>query len=281
MDYKWCVCDMDGTLLNSEGLISKENELALKNLEKKGVEIIIASGRTDLMMKSFIRQLKLRGHIICCNGGLVKKIETGEVVYSKAIDKDTADVIIKYCFENSVNFLVYTENRVYSNINNPRAKHFEDLNEKLPHDLHTPIEYIEYDYKYIFAEIDVFKILIVEKDEKRKDFYAHHFSEFTNLAVVSSAEGLLDICASNISKGSALKALSKKLSVNLDQVIAFGDNYNDLDMFEIVGLPIAMENAVQEIKSAAKFITCSNDKSGVAYAIYNIILKYHTNIVEI
>ncbi len=56
-NYKWCVCDMDGTLLNSKDLISEENEAALKKLQQNGVEVIIASGRVDLMVKPFIKQL--------------------------------------------------------------------------------------------------------------------------------------------------------------------------------------------------------------------------------
>lgn len=79
MKFKWCICDMDGTLLNSDGLISIENERALKKLQEIGIEVIIASGRTDLMMKSYIKQLKLKGHIICCNGGLVKKLKQGKL----------------------------------------------------------------------------------------------------------------------------------------------------------------------------------------------------------
>jgi HAD superfamily hydrolase (TIGR01484 family) len=74
MEIKWCVCDMDGTLLDSKGLISAKNQEALKKLQDKGVEIIIASGRTDLMMKQYINQLNINGHIICCNGAIIKNI---------------------------------------------------------------------------------------------------------------------------------------------------------------------------------------------------------------
>lgn len=96
LKYKWCICDMDGTLLNSKEIISKENESALKKLQQNGVEVIIASGRIDLLMKSFIKQLNLEGNIICCNGGLIKNITTGEIVYSKTIDKNIVKEIILY-----------------------------------------------------------------------------------------------------------------------------------------------------------------------------------------
>ncbi len=272
IDYKWCVCDMDGTLLNSDGIISNENEIALKRLREKGVEIIIASGRTDLMLKSIIKQLDLKDHIICCNGAVIKNIKTGEVVYEKSIDNETVTKILNYCFVNSVNFLVYTKEIVYSNKNNPHAKRYIELNENLPTELNIPIEFMQYDNSK-FDDLDVFKILIIEKSEDKLHYHVQHFLSYNNLSVVSSASGLLDIMATNISKGNAIKALSEKLDVDLNKVIAFGDNYNDIEMFQAVGFPVAMGNSIEEIKSAAKYITTSNDESGVAYAIENIFLR--------
>nr|WP_312579528.1 Cof-type HAD-IIB family hydrolase [Sedimentibacter sp.] len=274
MNYKLCVCDMDGTLLNSAGLISIENEIALKKLQEMGIEVIIASGRTDLMMKSYIKQLELKGHIICCNGGLVKKIETGDVVYKSPIDNETAKKVIKYCFENTVNFLVYTIDMVYSNKENKRARFYENLNLSMSQEFHIPIEYMEYDDINRLLNKDIFKVLIIEKDDERKNLIAKHFSEEPNLAVVTSAKGLLDIMASGVSKGNAIKKISEELKINLKQVIAFGDNYNDLEMFDAVGFPVAMENAVEDIKAHSKFITRSNDAAGVAYAIENLIFKH-------
>mgnify|MGYP001278402641 CR=1 FL=1 len=272
-NYKWCVCDMDGTLLNSKGIISQENINALKRLTEKGVEVIIASGRTDLMMKHYIKQLGLKGHIICCNGSLIKNIGTQEILYSKTIDKNTLVETLSYCFKNNVNFLFYAKNMVFSNKNNPRAKKFEEINKTLSDDLQTPIEYIEESIIKNIDSIEVFKILLISEEQKKIKILENHFSKFDNLEVVSSFNGLLDIMASNISKGNALKILSKKLNVELNKVIAFGDNYNDWDMFQCVGMPIAVKNAVDEIKSAAKYITNSNNESGIAYAIDNFILR--------
>ncbi len=274
MEYKLCVCDMDGTLLNSDSLISIENEKALKKLHEIGIEVIIASGRTDLMMKSYIKQLELKGHIICCNGGLVKKIETGEVVYKKPIDKETVEKVIKYCFENAVNFLVYTIDMVYSNKENKRARFYENLNLSISKEFYIPIEYMEYADTDKLLNKDIFKVLIIEEDDERKDSIARHFAEESNLAVVTSAKGLLDIMASGVSKGNAIKKISEELKIDLKQVIAFGDNYNDLEMFEAVGFPVAMENAVEDIKAHSKFITRSNDAAGISYAIENLIFKH-------
>lgn len=273
MNFKWCVCDMDGTLLNSKGLISPENEAALKNLQNQGVEIIIASGRTDLMMKQYINQLNIKGYIICCNGAIVKNIEKNKIVYRKSLNKDTAYYIIDFLFRNNLNFLVYTDDVVFSNKDNTRAKHFEYLNESMPAHLRTPIEYFDLNSIDNIGDREIIKILLVEDDENLIDFVTVYLKQFSNISVVSSAKGLIDIWAQNISKGSAVKVLSEKTGVNLENVIAFGDNYNDVELFEAVGMPIAMGNAVEHIKSIAKFETLTNDDDGIAYAINNYILK--------
>ena len=263
---------MDGTLLNSEGLISKENEIALKRLQGMGVEVIIASGRIDLMVKSFIKQLDLTGPIISCNGGLIRNIKTGEVIYSKLMDKITTKEILNYCINNNVDFLIYTAEMVYSNKNNPKAKAYEVLNKSLSQDLQIPITYIDNSIIEEVDVIDVLKILLVCEKHEEVISLEKHFSKYDSLTVVSSAKGLLDIMAADISKGNALKTLSQKLKVDLDDVIVFGDNYNDMDMFKCAGMPIAMGNSVEDIKLQAKYITKSNNEAGIAFAINNYIL---------
>jgi len=271
LKYKWCVCDMDGTLLNSDDVISKENETALKKLQQNGLEVIIASGRVDLMLKPYIKQLDLKGYVISCNGGLIRDIETREILYSKVMDESIVREIITYCMDYNINFLIYTTNTVLSNENNPRAIKFENLNKVLPKNLQVPIKYIDNRIIENINDINAIKILLVCSDHEQVKSLEKHFSNFDNITALSSMRGLLDIMASNISKGKALKILSEKLDVDLNKVIAFGDNYNDIDMLQCVGMPIAMENSVEELKIQAKYITRSNDESGIAYAINNFI----------
>ena len=273
INYKWCVCDMDGTLLNSNGVISKENEVALKKLKQLGLEVIIATGRVDLMVKSFIKQLDLKGPVISCNGGLVRNTETGEVIYSKIMDKISVKKIITYCINYNVDYIIYAADIVYYNKNNPLGKKYENLNKVLSKDSQLPMKYIDNKIIENINDIDALKILLVCENHEEVTLLQKYFLKYGNLTVVSSAECLLDIMASNISKGNALQILSRKLEVDLSKVIVFGDNYNDMEMFKCSGMPIAMENAVEDIKLRAKYITKSNNESGIAYAINNYILK--------
>ena len=204
MKYKWCVCDMDGTLLNSKGLISEENEAALKTLAENGVEIIIASGRTDLMMKRYIKQLDLNGHIICCNGGLIRNINTNEVIYSKTIESEYVFQILSYCFDKNVDFLFYTEDAIYSNENNPRIKILKKNNKSIR------IELTSEDILKCINEYKVLKILIVNENHDEIREMEKYFSNRYEVEVVSSYKGLLDIMAINITKGECTENFIRK-----------------------------------------------------------------------
>ncbi|WPC43458.1 Cof-type HAD-IIB family hydrolase [Clostridium sp. JS66] len=269
--YKWCVCDMDGTLLNSQSIISDENEEALKKVKSEGMEVIIASGRTDLMLNCFIKQLGLTGPVISSNGGLIRDIKTGKILYSKLIEKSAAEEILSYCCENNIDFLIYSFDKVYSNKGNPLGIKYEKLSKDPFQKMKVPVEYLENAVRSI-KNINVIKILLVCSEHERVIELEKYFSKNKQITAVSSAKGLLDIMAPNVSKGNALKFLAENMDVDLKNVIAFGDNYNDMEMLKCVGMPIAVENAVQDLKSKAKYVTKSNNESGIAYAINKFVL---------
>jgi Cof subfamily protein (haloacid dehalogenase superfamily) len=159
---------------------------------------------------------------------------------------------------------------VYSNGSNYIIDKYEEVNNSVAEDLQIPIKYVDDTIIESIDSIDVLKVLLVCDNHDEVKSLEVNFSKFKDLTVVSSANRLLDIMASNISKGNALKILSDKLRVNLNEVIAFGDNYNDIEMLKCAGMSVAMGNAVQEVKKIAKYITKSNDEDGIAYAINNI-----------
>ncbi len=265
--YKWCVCDMDGTLLDSKKRISEDNLGSLMKLKQKGVSIILASGRLDLMIKTYIKQLELKGDVISCNGGLIRNIETGEIVYSSVIEQDMAKKIIQYAQQKKINYLIYTPDFVYSNQNNPRTLEYENNNLGHAQELQIPLRYVDEERMKNLNTLKILKVLYICDSQKEVEDIQSELSTFQGLEVVSSAEGLLDIMRAGTTKGKALKFLAEQQKVSLEEVIAFGDNYNDIEMLSCVGMPIAMENSVDPVKLAAKFITKSNEESGIAYAI--------------
>lgn len=270
-DYKWVICDLDGTLLNSDSTLSKKNTKAIADLMSNNINVILATGRIDTMAKIYIDKMKIKNPVISCNGGLIRDPVTSEILYIKLIDKDIVNEIIKFSLLNKLNFLIYTSDKVYYSENNPRTSIYYKQNERVREDLKIPLASFKNEV-FDTDNLDVIKILIISENLDLIDRLEQHFKSYRELEVVSSAKGLLDIMSNGSTKGNALKILGKKINIDFEKAVAFGDNYNDISMLELVKLPITMENGEESIKKIAKFITLSNNEAGVAYAIYNKIL---------
>jgi Cof subfamily protein (haloacid dehalogenase superfamily) len=272
-NYEWCVCDLDGTLLDDNNSIQSDNVQALHKLRDQGVKLAFATGRLDLMTKKYIDQIGIETPIISCNGGLIRDSRTGEVIYSKVMDPKTSISFTEYCLENNIDFVVYTYDMVYGTRNNVRMKHYEKLNSNLYKGFEIPLQYIENGVDPLIG-LDILKILIIVNDPSEVlPLQEKLMEKFPHLSIVSSLNTLIDIMAEGVTKGEALKHLAEKYNINLEKTIAFGDNYNDVTMFKEVGTPIAIGNAEEAVKKEAKYVTLTNNECGVSYAIENFILK--------
>ena len=117
----------------------------------------------------------------------------------------------------------------------------------------------------------IMKVLAFDSDLGKIDQVGQELALSPNLAVSSSSRGNLEITHSDAQKGIALSTIAKQLGVDLKHVMALGDNLNDISMLERVGYPVAMDNATQEVKTIAKYMTDSNENSGVGKAVMKFL----------
>lgn len=268
---KWVVCDLDGTLLKSDSTLSTENIEAIKDLMDKDINVILATGRLDLMAKEYINKLNIKCPVISCNGGLIRNPVTEEILFKKLIHNKFSKEIILFCLSNDIDFLIYTPYMVYFSKNNYRINHYILKNETIEKEFRIPLEEFNED-TFVLEGVEIVKILLFSEFQDRIDELALHFSSNLDLEVVSSSKGLLDIMARGVTKGNGLKILKEKINLDFSTSAAFGDNYNDISMLELVSLPITMENGETKVKDICKYISLSNDDNGVAHGIYKKIL---------
>ena len=114
-------------------------------------------------------------------------------------------------------------------------------------------------------------ILAFDSDLGKIDLVGQELAQSPNLAVSSSSRGNLEITHSDAQKGIALSTIAKQLGIDLKDVMALGDNLNDVSMLERVGYSVAMDNAAPEVKTVAKYVTDSNENSGVGKAIMKFL----------
>jgi len=173
------------------------------------------------------------------------------------------------CEEYNYDYLVYTRDAVVSK-DNERLRLFKKIGKSYREEDKAEIIQIE-DADYIKNNYSPNKILIMEKDPAEYLKMQERIKEFKNIESAQSWFGALDISPLGDNKGNAVKKLCEHYNVLPEEVIAFGDNLNDISMIKYAGLGVAMGNAEEKLKIIADYVTDTNDNDGVAKAIYKFI----------
>ena len=164
--YKLIAIDLDGTLLNSYGVISEVDKNALKEAIKKGVKVILTSGRGTMSVKNFANDIGIEGDIICGNGAIVYNLQEDKIIYNQYIDKKKVLQIIKICEENSIYYNVFTEDTILTSSLAYNVLFYNQENVKKPDSKKTNINIIQNIYKYIQEreKEDYLKMCICDKN---------------------------------------------------------------------------------------------------------------------
>ena len=273
MGYKLIVTDMDGTLLGNNHKVTDENKTALQKVIKSGINVTLATGRAFDSAKCNVDFLKEDMPIIACNGSLIRE-QNGNIIYSNKIDTRTClnilDVLDKYDIYYQCN-----------SIDSMLSKKIEGREDRLSVFLGSETEVIVKDdlREEIFKK-DILKFVIIEeKNRGLGDVYKRQILDeirkelrkVQGIKITSSWPNNIEVMNEGVDKGNAVKILAEKMNIDREDIIAFGDNYNDIEMIKFAGLGVAMGNAEELIKQEADYVTDTNQDSGVAKAIYKFL----------
>ncbi|KRM24496.1 sugar-phosphatase [Latilactobacillus graminis] len=266
MSIKLVAVDMDGTLLNENNILSPRTIKVVKAAKKHGVKIVLCTGRPLTGVTPFLKTLGLTeasDYVITFNGALVQNTATGEILvrhtlsHNQYLELETLARQIGSHLHAEDDQFIYTANRNLSPytvsesalVNMPiRFRHVDEID---PDKVFSKVMLI--DEPAILAEA---KMKIPAEFFKRYQF-------------VQSEAYFLEVLNKNAGKGNGLRDLADALNIDQTEVMAIGDQGNDLSMLEYAGFPVAMENAIPELKKIAKVVTKSNreGQDGVAHAI--------------
>lgn len=256
--YKLIVSDLDDTLLNSEKEISEGNLAALQRARENGALIAFSTARSAGAMREYIAAVQ--PDILISNGGALVE-RNGEVLFSRQLSAESARHIIKRCFELSegkCEITIDTDHGYFWN-NKPDCD-FTAAGLQCPDNL----QYSDYtDFNY-----PAYKVTAeVEREEDARKIAA----EIPDCGTLSfRGEIWRRFAHIEATKRNALEHICGKLSIEPKEILAFGDDYNDLEMLELC-TGVAMGNAIPEVKAAAEFVTDTNDNDGVAKFILSAI----------
>lgn len=259
---KLIASDLDGTLLRPGTWLSEATIQGIASLKEKGHAIAIASGRTFDEIIDICKPLSLstyeHAYWIGYNGVEVKKASTGELIHSVRYDWNVVRLVWRHVKQMGMHMHVFTDHAVY-------------LTEGIQQTLRIVQEGLlvqTVDPDRFDTDDPVRKIVVLDSIERCDTLRASLPKTILNATrAFKSADMLVEFVPPLGTKGDALEALAKHLSIDRDRVYAFGDEENDLTMIEYAGFGIAMENAKPVVLNAAKEITSSNKEDGVVQAL--------------
>ncbi|MCC5910266.1 MAG: HAD family phosphatase [Clostridiaceae bacterium] len=274
MRYKLIVLDMDGTLLNSKHEISPKNKKILKEAMNQEVKIAIATGRIFASAKFYAKLVGIKAPIIACNGALIKDYEKEEVIYSNAMKKEDVIAIVELCKKHDLYFKFYDENTFYVEELNSSSLQYQKWN--LQQSKEDKINIVELGDAIDYLQnndVDILKMSIINEDTEKLQDIRKYIEKISTIEINKSWYNNIEIMNKGVSKGKAIEGLRKILQVDEEEIIAFGDNYNDLSMKDYVGAFVSMENGEAYVREKANYITKSNDEDGVAEGIIKYVLS--------
>jgi Cof subfamily protein (haloacid dehalogenase superfamily) len=258
IDYRVIVLDLDGTLLNSKKQISSRNLNAVLNCHKSGKKIIIATARPPRSVQTFLpKKLLDICSFVFYNGAFVCDNKIGFEEHT-SVPRDFTTKILEYCTEYLPHCTVSLEvkDKWYSNKQITDSSMF-NLRYS-PHIL-TNDQLKEFEAsKILLSDFEDVNNLQLELGDKVK-------------LIVTDNGKLIQIMNKQVTKEIGILKLCSQYGVNTSEIMVFGDDYNDLEMFRMSGYSVAMLNAVQELKVIADEITDTNDNDGVANVLERIV----------
>ncbi|WP_058910700.1 sugar-phosphatase [Entomohabitans teleogrylli] len=270
MTIKLIAIDMDGTLLLPDHTISPAVKNAIAAARARGVTVVLTTGRPFAGVESYLKELEMvndSDYCITYNGALVQKASDGSTVAQTA--------------------LTYDDYRYLEKLSHEVGSHFHALDRHTLYTANRDISYYTVHESYVatiplvFCEAEkmdpatqFLKVMMIDEPAILDRAIARIPPEVKEkYTVLKSAPYFLEILDKRVNKGTGVKSLADALNIEAHEVMAIGDQENDIAMLQYAGVGVAMGNAIDSVKQAADFITASNLEDGVAQAINQFALN--------
>lgn len=268
---KLLALDLDETLLSSDKHVSKENVTALQKARENGIHTVIATGRPWFSFVETLEEIGTR-HLqdevsITLNGGAIVENESGKILALDGLDYPTANMLFKHAIADP-NLCIH--------VNTTDQAYGWNLNDDEREFLIGRLDIIELEQPDLFDHRDehFVKVLYGNTDIPYLENILEQMKSVSGDFDVSfSSSRYLESNKKGVNKGSGLKKLAKMMNIDISETAAIGDHANDLEMIKTAGLGIAVSNAIDEVKAAAKYITTNDHNHHAVAEAVEYILK--------
>jgi len=270
MKYRLLLVDIDGTLVGKNGTISTEDRNALAKAGDSGIQVSLSTGRVVRACSGIISRLSLDGYHIYFDGALVSNPADNEEIYFQPLNGTVLRKAIEYARSNGIYLELHSTTHYFIE----QETWATDMRRRF-----FGIEPAVIDFSDIWHRERIIKGgLVVSSPEEAASVNSFQL-QFNNILHFPRATtpafpdiDFINVVDSGVSKGKALEVLAAHLGISLAEVIAIGDGTNDIQLLSSAGLAIAMNNAPDEVKAVADYVTLDVDHSGIAAAINKFLL---------
>lgn len=274
--YKLVCIDLDGTLLDDKKEISERTINLLEKLLENGIMVLIATGRHYYMVVDFLKDLNTDILVCANNGAMCRYKNSGDLFSVHYVANSDVNKIVKIAREERLNSYIYVDSFIedYNLIvedNLPKLSHFEErivdrkvTEERIKH-------FKEVDLSAINSALCVAYLDEKEKISRLYNRFIHDNSLVKNVYTIPDGRGVMEFQSLKSDKWNAILEYIDSLGISTSEVIAFGDEFNDVNMVKYAGLGFAMKNGVDSVKSVADRITkYTNNEEGVYFELMEL-----------
>jgi Cof subfamily protein (haloacid dehalogenase superfamily) len=265
--------DIDGTLLNPEFKISPVDMAALRRANAEAVEVVVVTGRRHAFALPIVQQLGFDLWVISSNGAITRSL-AGETFHRDLLPAGTCRKLCAKMREFRGNTVLTFEAETKGAI---VLEHMNELNASIQRWLEKNLQYIDFvipiEDSLTRDPVQAMFCGPIARMRQAQAAVAESGLEVTVLRTEYEARDLsiVDVLNHGCSKGHALERWANFRGISREQVMAIGDNYNDIEMLAFAGVPFIMGNASEELRRNGWAVTLSNDRNGVAAAIEQVL----------
>ncbi len=266
MKYKALFLDIDDTLIGSDKRISENNLAAISRAQAAGIYVTIATGRGYLGAASIWQALNIQGPVIVYGGARVMDTRTDDELFSAPIEPALICEALTCARDWELHGQIYQGDTVIFAKENGFTESYTSYL-RLPYVIDPAV--IEKEWH------NVPKVLVyAQPGEQEREMIARFAKHFEGrLEVASSKPGFIEINQFGMNKGTAILRTAELLGITQEETVAIGDNTLDLQMIQMAGLGVCVENGQQVVKDVAGLIAPACEADGVAWVIDNILLQ--------
>lgn len=280
---KLVASDLDGTIIDKDNDIFEDNFNAIRDINKSNIPFVVCTGKTYSIYKGLCSSFHA-SYGIFGNGTSIIDLKTGEKIYQKLLDIADVEQVIELAKKDNLHVHIYTNNHIiteellYLDLRNYKLQKKHIYNNRLSFKVVPDL------LKYVQRNnLEISKVVIsstnslasvkaeIESTINVDVFNIKKYGEFKDRIIDKEYE-YLDIIPKNVNKGTALEYLSNYLNIDKKEILAVGDNLNDLSLLKTAGVGIAVNNAYSELKQVANYTTKNPvEKGGFAEAVYKFM----------